>query len=232
MKKKILIIIYIVVLLICCVLAFRYIYNEVVISCYNRGDYSISTEPLSALNLGESYIAHYNQGNIYYKSDKFEDAIESYKKALEQNPPEDKECSIRINLALAMLGTMAEDYSAEENVEASLETLKGARDVLLEKGCAADDTDGHNKTAQKLKNEIDEIIKQLEQQQPSSKLDENKKPDDDNKNKNEPSDPAEENIKNTLREKQKNANKNRKESFGYDGDLNKKYNFDLNGRIW
>lgn len=229
MKKKILIIIYIVVLLICCVPAFRYIYNEVVISCCNRGDYSISTEPLSALNLGESYIAHYNQGNIYYKSDKFEDAIESYKKALEQNPPEDKECSIRINLALAMLGTMAEDYSTEENVEASLETLKGARDVLLERGCAANDTDGHNKTAQKLKDEIDEIIKQLEQQQPSSKPSENKKPDE---NKNEPSDPIEEKIKNNLREKQKNANKNRKESFGYDDDFNKKYNFDLNGRIW
>ncbi len=229
MKKRILIIIYIVVLLICCVPAFRYIYNEIVISCYNRSDYSISTEPLSTLNLGESYIAHYNQGNIYYKSDKFEDAIESYKKALEQNPPEDKECSIRINLALAMLGTMAEDYSAEKNAETSLEILKGARDVLLEKGCVANDTDGHNKTAQKLKDEIDEIIKQLEQQQASNKPSVNKKPDE---NKNEPSDPIEEKIKNTLREKQTNANKSRKESFGYDNDFNKKYNFDLNGRIW
>lgn len=227
MKKRILIIIYIVVLLICCVPAFRYIYNEVVISCYNRSDYSVSMEPLSARNLGESYIAHYNQGNIYYQSGKFEEAIESYRKALEQNPPEDKECSIRINLALAMLGTMAEDYSAEKNAEASLEILKGARDVLLEKGCAANDTDGHNKTAQKLKDEIDEVIKQLEQHQPSGKPGGNKKPD-----KKEPGDPMEEKIKNTLREKQTNANKSRKESFEYGNDFNKKYNFDLNGRIW
>lgn len=231
MKKRILIIIYIVVLLICCVPAFRYIYNEVIINRYNSGDYSVSTEPMSVMNLGEPYVAPYNQGNIYYKNDKFEDAVQSYKTALEQNPPEDKECSIRINLALAMLGTMEGDYSAEENVESSLEILNGARDVLLEKGCASDDGDGHNETAQKLKDEIDEIIKQLEQQQPSNKPSENPDPDE-KKNKNEPNDPKEENIKNNLRQKQAAANKERKETFDFRNEINQKYNFDLDGRIW
>lgn len=148
--------------------AFSYLYNQKFISEYEDGNYDVSTNPLFFVNCFESYIAHYNAGNLSYKKEEYEDAIEEYKQALSYNPPEDKECSIRINLALAMVYGMGDDFDSPENIDASIATLEEARDVLLEKGCASDDGEGHNKTAQKLKEEIDELIERLKRVQQNS----------------------------------------------------------------
>ena len=232
MKKKILIGIYIVMLLICGKLAFNYIYNLAVTYCYHQNNYSVTMKPLFVLNLSEPYIAHYNQGNLYYKNNRFEDAITSYKKALELNPPKEKECAIRINLALAMLGTMDEDYAAPENVDTSLEILKGARAVLLEKDCATENGDGHSETAEQLKEEIDALIEQLEQQSTSqSEPEEDEKTEEENQQQ-EAEDEFEDNVKKALQEKQSKANQERQESIEYYEELDKDYNFDADGYIW
>lgn len=56
-----------------------------------------------------------------------------YEKALESNPPKFKECSIRINLALSMIGLIEKDYAAPENIDDTIEQLKSAKSVLTEK---------------------------------------------------------------------------------------------------
>lgn len=228
MKKKILISIYIVMLLLCGKLAFNYIYNGIVIYRYHQYDYSVNVKPLLVFNWSEPYVAHYNQGNIYYKNNRFEDAISSYERALELYPPEEKECAIRINLALAMLGTMDEDYSAPEHVDTSLEILREARDVLLEKGCAAENGDGHSETAEQLKEEIEAMMEQLEQKSES----EPEKNEETEEEKEETEDTFEDDVKKALQEKQSKANQERKESLDYYEEFEKDYNFDADGYIW
>ena len=232
MKKKILIGIYIVMLLICGKLAFNYIYNAIAIYRYHQYDYSVNVMPLLIFNWSEPYIAYYNQGNIYYKNDSFEDAIASYERALKLHPPEGKECAVRINLALAMLGTMAEDYSAPGNVDTSLEILRGARDVLLENGCATENGDGHNETAEQLKKEIEALIEQLEKSgETEEESGESGETEQENKSE-EADDDFEGDVKKALQEKQSKANQQRKESLDYYEEFYKDNNFDTDGYIW
>lgn len=230
MKKKILIGTYIVMLLICGKLAFNYIYNAIVTYRYHQYDYTVNVQPLLILNWSEPYIAHYNQGNIYYKNDNFEDAITSYERALELHPPEEKECAIRINLALAMLGTIDEDYSAPEHVDTSLEILRGARDVLLEEGCATENGDGHSETAEQLKEEIEAMMEQLEQQSETEQEESGETGEE--KKQEEEEDAFEDDVKKALQEKQSKANQERRESLDYYEDFDKDFNFDTDGYIW
>lgn len=232
MKKRILIGIYIVLLLICGKLAFNFGYNEIVVAAYHQYNYSVTMKPLLIFNWSEPYIAHYNQGNIYYQNFSYEDAILSYREALGANPPEEKECDIRINLALAMLGTMEEEYEAPENVETSLEILLGAKEVLLEEDCATENGDGHNETAEQLKEEIEAMIAKLKEQsemEQEEKGDEDEGKDEEQRTK---EDEFEEDVKKTLQERQSEANQERSEALEYYEELEKDYNFDSDGYIW
>ncbi len=229
-KKKILIGIYIAMLLFCGKLAFNYIYNAAAIYCYHQNDDLVSMKPLLVCNWSEPYIAHYNQGNVYYESEHFEDAITSYERALALRPPEEKECAIRINLALAMIGTMDEDYEAPQHVDTSLEILRRARDILLEKDCATESGDGHSETAEQLKEEIEAWMEQLELQS-ETEPEENKETEE-AKEQEEEDDTFEKDVKKALKEKQSKANQERRESLDYYEDINKDINFDSDGYIW
>lgn len=237
MKKRILIGIYIVLLLVCFELVFNYAYNAIVIYRYNQSDYTSGVELLTIFNWNEPYVAYYNQGNIYYQNESYVNAIESYEKALELNPPKEKECSIRINLALAMLATMGEDYAEPENVESSLEVLRAAKEVLLEEDCATEAGDGHSETAEQLKEEIEAMIEQLEQppeqepEQGDGKESEDEEQTDSTEEKTE-EDSFEEDVKKAIKEKQSKANKERQENLDYYEDFDKDYNFDSDGYIW
>lgn len=163
MKKRILMFVYIIAILLAAKQFLNYQYNNYVLDHYNKGDYSINENLLLSLNIFETYIAHYNNGNILYQNMQFEAALQEYEKALKcWDLGEEEECSVRINMALCKIGLLDEDFSDPENIEESLELLYEARDILLENGCATDDDDGHSKKAQKLKNEIDDMIEQLE----------------------------------------------------------------------
>ena len=80
---------------------FNYVNNERKIKRFENGDYKENSTDV--LGFTEPYINDYNQGNIYYKQKEYGKALESYKKALEQNPPFEKECRIRINMALSIV---------------------------------------------------------------------------------------------------------------------------------
>ena len=120
MKRKFITCIYLVLFFICAKQLFTYMYNENLISKYNKQVYHTSTAPLFVLNFFEPYIAHYNAGNIYYQNGEYSNAIIEYQKALEKKTPKFKECSIRINLALSMIGLIGEDYDAPENIDATI----------------------------------------------------------------------------------------------------------------
>lgn len=163
MKKKILIILYIFLLVIIGKLIFAYAYNERIIKKVKNNTYTGSAEALTFANFYQPYIAHYNRGNIFYNQHNYEEAIKEYNKALKCHVPDKKECSIRINLALSIIGKIPNDYDTPDNIDATIATLKEAREVLLPDGCANDEGTGHSKEAEKLKEEIDNLIKELEE---------------------------------------------------------------------
>ena len=118
----------------------------------------------------QSYIVHYNYGNILFKNERYEEAIEEYEKALNKIVPKYKECKVRINYALALCKTVSLDESDENSVKNAIDTYQSASDILTEKGCASSDgRDFHNKDANTLRediqNEIDRLKKLYNQEQ-------------------------------------------------------------------
>lgn len=139
----------------------NYFSNESMIEDYNNGVYG--ENKLAVLGFTEPYIAHYNQGNVYYKAKEYDKAVKEYEKALESNPPHDRECLIRINLALAMIAPIDIEKVTPKEVEDTIEILEGAKSVLYEQECATEEGDGHNREAQTLADEIDELEKLLKE---------------------------------------------------------------------
>ena len=156
----------------------RYIINGVFLINYNHGKYSYKTEEfLQKVNIPEGYLPFYNAGNAYYMLEDYDQAIVSYKQALESHPTEKKECDIRVNLALAMLHKIDFDNINTEKQKANaIRTLQSARNVLCEKGCADPyGTNGHDPEAEQLKQDIDKMLEELdaEPQPPQNQSDEN-----------------------------------------------------------
>ncbi len=216
-------------------LAFNYCYNEFTISKYEEHDYSQNDDLLTHTSIFESYVAHYNNGNIHYQCGEYEEAIEDYKQALEANPPhENEECDIRVNLALAIIGTLPENYSAPENIEQSIQTLEEARDYLLEEECALDEGDGHDDEAQQLKEEIDKLIEQLKQQQSGGGGTDNPdEPQEDDENQTGGTgDDREEEIKEELQQIQEESHQEREEELQMNEEVNTNTGHSFGGEIW
>ena len=137
---------------------------------------------------------------------------------------------MRINLALAMIKNMGKDYDSEEKVESSLETLKEARNILLENNCATENGDGHNETAEELKEEIDEMIEELEKTKKKDIDDDNRSNDDPKEKKDDET--KEQDIKENLQKQQQEAYKERAGSLESYEEFEYEMNFDLDGRVW
>lgn len=138
----------------------------------------------------EPYVAPYNEGNLAFEQKKYDEAVRLYQKALEYNVPKERECKVRINLALAMVTPIDEDYIAQNNVDECISTLRSAIDVLTEKGCAdCDGKEGHNKDATQLKKDIEDYIKAI--QNAHGGVDPDDPTDPDKPSENKPSDPIE-----------------------------------------
>lgn len=205
--KKVLKIIYIILLIILVKLLFTFIINEIFISKYNDGEYKEKdVKKLFILNITQPYIAHYNYGNVLYKNGDYDGAISEYEKALKAFPPEKKECSIRINLALAILSKI----DVNEGKEEAIKKLNKARDVLCEDGCAhKNDDNGHSKKAEKLKKDIDNAIKQLQNNDGDPDPDKDGDDEEENsndKNKNDKNKTIEEKLKEIEKESREKRN--------------------------
>ncbi len=204
-------------------MARRLIVNHSFVMAYEKGDYlTEQEESLLTMNFPESFVPYYNLGNAAYKYGDYNAAISYYTKALENYPPEGKDCMIRINLALALCDTI--DFNrldTQDKVDTALFILYKARDILLEKGCATDEEGqtGHNADAQQLKEDIDRMIEKLknpdqsnqnEQQQESSGNDSSDGSSGDTP---QPSD-KEKKIQGELEGKKKDALEDRKDQQG------------------
>ena len=144
-------------------MAYRLYANHSFVQAYNEEDYETEREEkLLFLNFPQGYIPHYNLGNAAYRQGDYNQAVARYNSALAQHPTGDKDCQIRINLALSLCNTI-DFYSldSQQKVDNALFVLYKARDVLLENGCATEDGDGHNADAQQLKEDIDRMIEML-----------------------------------------------------------------------
>lgn len=223
------IIIYIILILLLFKFLSSYIVNECFISRYNKGIYNANfIKYLSVANVYEPYVVHYNNGNRLYKIADYSEAIEEYKEALKLHPPKKKECSIRINLALAMIKNVENEKNSD--VSDILEVLHDAKEVLYEDGCAnVDNDEGHSKEAEQLEDDINEYEKLLKNQQEKSKEkdnnNDNNESEDDEQKRSELKKKEEQ-----IKEQQKQSGKARQDDIEFSRDINNYKYYD--GKQW
>ena len=149
--------------------------NEHMIDRYQKHHYE--ENQLAMLGILQPYIAPYNLGNVYYQRGEYEQAVESYRKALSYQPPEGADCMIRINLVLAKLVSFDPEKVTLEEYDDAINMLREAQEILCLNGCAhMEDNKGHNEDAQELKEDIDEVIEELGVPITLIKTDENGEP--------------------------------------------------------
>ncbi|MEE0955455.1 MAG: tetratricopeptide repeat protein [Eubacterium sp.] len=170
---------------------------------------SATEQKLARGGLSDRYVPNYNLGHSAYQEGDYDKAIDYYDQALSYKPKWHRECPIRINLTLSMLREI--DYS--DSSQATIDALKEARAVLCAEGCADPNgkpgKGGHNKDAIKLRDEIDKVLEEMDQQKDQNKDDQ----EDDQDNKEEEKSGGqskqqsgkEKSIQNQLEEEQKKA---------------------------
>lgn len=221
-------------------LLMRFMINEVYKRNYLNGNYDYTKESqLMRLNYPEGYVPYYNIGNAAFQTEDFDTAIACYSNALNYTGiPEQKECAIRINLALALLRKIdPEKLTTEKRIQNTLSQLYAARNLLCEKGCAhMDDEDGHNPIAQQLKDEIDEMIKELEEQLQDNDPQTENSPDGGDSNEDQKDQGEEDDKKKSAREKQieKELEEQRRENMEERSDVHQNFEEEdsINGSNW
>ena len=149
----------------------RWLLNAYYVTEAKNGRYHIEIEKrLTSLNIPDGYVVWYNIGNYHFEKGDYEEAENDYYRAIECGIPYEKECPVKVNLALAMINQLSEEewdafFESKDTGESSAQartvekTLVTARSILIEDGCAHEnDEDGHYEDAQILKDEIDELL--------------------------------------------------------------------------
>ena len=197
-------------------LGVRFILNSLFLKEYREGSLEESKmEMLLKLNFPERYVPYYNLGNIAYEKGDYDEAIAHYEDALKRKPgfyKEERNCRVRVNLALAMVKQIdLSDLSTEKKINTVIKQLQAARTVLTEDGCANPKVgvyDGHSEEAEQLKKEIDELIAQLQQSQqnPSDQDQDNQDQQDQEQKKNENSESMrEKELRKKMQEQKKES---------------------------
>lgn len=159
MKKLVLSILLIISSLSITYFAGGYIINEVDNYYYRQGVYDTPLNKLLYLfKLTEKYIPYYNNGNIFYQTEDYGNAIKNYQKALENNPPEERVCQVRVNYALAFIKTIDFNFPDE-----AIQKLDEAKQILYGDDCAGvDEQNGEDPTSDHLEEEINNAQKELD----------------------------------------------------------------------
>lgn len=224
MKKLLIVIIAIIAIFSITLLKFAltYVSNELIISDYNKNKYDNNLiYTLYFLNVSEPYIVYYNHGNLLYRLEKYDDAIDKYETALTKSPEKDRVCDIRINLSLSYIKTIDEnDRSSALNI------LSKAKDILYEDDCASiEDDRGESKQAEKLEEEIKKLEAELKEGEEENGNSNN------NNNNNEEEKPVEEkSVEEQLKEIQRQSHQSRQEEMEYNNAL-ENYSY-YSGQYW
>lgn len=91
-------------------------------SNFTKKNYSMSEawlRPLEVLNLIEPYIVQYNLANVQFSRSNYTSAVDLYRGALE-TVPKNRECAVRINLALSLEALADKDASQKKYDQAIL----------------------------------------------------------------------------------------------------------------
>lgn len=102
-------------------------------SNYDSSHFSASHSwltPLTFANWIQPYTVHYNQGNALFKQANYSESEKSYRTALE-TVPSDKECSVRINLALS-IESQADALTVAKKYDAAIIKYDAAKSVLYD----------------------------------------------------------------------------------------------------
>lgn len=175
-----------VILWIICLILFLFFYNR------------MEKNKLSVIN--------YNKGNNAFRQQEYEWAESRYEDSLYFSPTKRRECKVRINYALSIVTPITPESVTWDNLEESILRLEEAKNILTEHDCAHEhDTNGHNKKAQTLKNEIDDYIEWLKQNVQPPEDSTEKEIDDDNQQSedNEEQSMSQEEIEKALMEEQR-----------------------------
>ena len=114
------------------------IYNLVYMISYSNNNFPIArdfTETRFLINILEPYIPDYNQGVAHMRMGDFKKAEESFKKSIENNPPESKICKVYENYSLS-IEKQADAKRSGGNYSEAIELYYFAEAVLYSNGCA------------------------------------------------------------------------------------------------
>lgn len=190
--------------------------NEIIISNYNNGIYnSFLIRSLYIFNFNQPYIAYYNEGNILYKTEMYNDAIERYYLALEKRPPKKRVCDIKINLALAKIKTID-----TLNTNTAYLQLEEIQNILQDDWCQS-----NSQETRYLEEGIEKLQEQLNNGDDSSSSDNNQDGDDQDDQKNK-------DIEDQLKDIQKEANANRHDDMNQIDNWQSPLKPGYNGKKW
>lgn len=219
--KKVLNILFVITSLFLVKLVLSFTINEIIISNYNKNIYNtFLVKTLYLFNFSEPYIAYYNEGNILYRTEKYDKAYQKYEKAIKKKPPKSKVCDIRINMSLTIIKQIdSTDYKTIYN------RLEEAKNNLYNNNCASQtDNSGYSKEAEGLEEEIKKLQKELNNSSSNSQSN-NQQPNEKQENKEDYSD-----IEDELKEIEKTSNANRQSDINsYENRGNYSY---YSGKKW
>ncbi len=135
--------------------------SQVAHSYYAGGRYDIAHDilgPLGMANWFESYKQPFNQGNAFYKKGDFVGAEVHYRTAL-VTVPEEKECDVRINLALS-IEAQADEFLGKKDFDKAIVRYDDVKAVLQDgkDACGvqfSDDKDGEE-TSERIEKRVTE----------------------------------------------------------------------------
>ena len=201
--KKALVGLLVFLILILIKLLFTFITNESVKDNYESGKYREDLiKILKTTNLNEPYIVYYNEGNILNREKKYDEALISYQKSLNKNPPDQRKCDVYINITITMIQMINTDQKDE-----LLEKLKEARENLYNNHCADENNDsGKSKNAE----DTEDAIREMEEKIKNSSSNGN----DDNQDEDENQETEEDkSLEEELQKTNKEANENRQKEL-------------------
>lgn len=115
-----------------------WIYNLVYMISYSNSNFPIArdfTETRFLMNILEPYIPDYNQGVAHMRMGDFKKAEASFKKSIENNPPESKICKVYENYSLSV-EKQADELRAGGRYGEAIQLYYSAESILYSNGCA------------------------------------------------------------------------------------------------